>query len=124
MGEDGKVYHVDLANQIGNTWSGNSVLGITREGFRCSILLPSSMKKEFYRRFIEPLAKDTDNKKVKHSRNWLSAVLYAYMLHRLLVSNAEILSGHNVSLCRDCKPEKPFFLCISKSMPTMVCAIY
>lgn len=104
MGENDK-YHVDIANQIGNTWTRDSVLGIKRREFKYSIKILSSQKKEIYNKFIKN-NKERDKKKKREYKNKVAAVIYTYLLYQIIIDHKNILMNNTIHLCRDCKPLK------------------
>ncbi|MBN2368497.1 hypothetical protein JXC34_05755 [Candidatus Woesearchaeota archaeon] len=48
-----KKYPVDLANQINNKWSRDSILGIRRDNFKYSVKITYGQKKEIYDAYIK-----------------------------------------------------------------------
>jgi hypothetical protein len=78
MEKDGYA-HVDIANQISNSWNKDSVLGIREGNIGFTIKIRSQDKKLLKKKFAKP--KNTENKKYNFR---LSTIIHSFLLFKLL----------------------------------------
>lgn len=109
MKNDGYA-HIDIANQISNSWNKDSILGIKEGVFAFTIKIKTKEKKELKKKFIK---KNGDDYKKHNTR--VSVIIHAYLLFRLLqrygakfnrakvCNDAGSFSNLNRYYCKICK---------------------
>lgn len=109
MKNDGYA-HIDIANQISNSWNKDSILGIKEGIFGFTIRIKTKEKKELKKKFIK---KNGDNYKRHNTR--VSLIIHTYLLFRLLqeygakfekakvCNDAGSFSNLNRYYCKICK---------------------
>jgi len=91
-------FHIDLGNQINNTWNKDSALAVRKKDVYSSIKIKSKDKKLLKKKFIlEDL-----NSNIKHNRRIIT-IIYCYLLFKLLKLSEEAVKKVNV--CKDVGPE-------------------
>ncbi len=99
---------VDMSNQIDNSWTKNTVLGIVQDNLKYSVMLKFSDKSTIKKICEENTKYLVPNKKTKSSTAdrkirlyFLRAVslTHAYLLHKLLTHNKTALE--HVKVCKD-----------------------
>lgn len=89
---------IDLANQIENRWTKDSILAIKNKDFNFSLKIKSEDKKILKKKFIvEP--KDKADK--KHNKKVI-IIIYSFLVYKLIKVNKESIK--KISICRDCGP--------------------
>ena len=91
--EDGYA-HVDIANQINNSWNKDSVLAIREGNVSFSVKIKTIDKKYLRKRFVEE-----DRKKYKRHNMQVATIIHAFLLFRLLDEFGEKFS--RVKICND-----------------------
>lgn len=91
-------FEIDLANQIDNRWTKDSILAIRDKDFRFSLKIKTEDKKILKKKFIiEP--KDKADR--KHNKKVI-LMIYAFLMHKLVKLNEESIK--KILVCRDCGP--------------------
>lgn len=106
-------FEVDLANQIDNKWSKDSVLAIKGEKFGFSLKIRSKDKKTLKKKFITEVKSKSDR---KHNKK-VVVLIYSFLLYKIIILNKD--KTQKISICRDCEP---LFL-VSKSL-SKICKYY
>ena len=91
-------FEVDLANQINNRWTKDSVLAMKGEEFKYSMKMKSKDKKILKKKFIV----DSKNKSDKKHNQKVVLIIYCFLIYRLIKFNKEKI--RRVYICRDCSP--------------------
>jgi len=106
-------FEVDLANQIDNKWTKDTILAMKNRNFGFSVKIKSSDKKILKKKFISELGDKSDR---KHNKK-VVVMIYSFLIFKLITLNKEWVKA--VSVCRD---YEPLFL-VSKSL-SKICKFY
>ncbi len=91
-------FGIDLANQIENRWTKDSILAIKNQNFGFAVKIKTEDKKLLKRKFIiDP--RDKSNR--KYNRKIIS-LIYCFLLYKIIKLNKDKLE--KVLICRDCGP--------------------
>jgi hypothetical protein len=90
-----RIAHVDVGNQIDNSWNKDSALAIKMDKVGFSIKIREQHKKKIKKRFII----NSNDKKVKRKNRRVAVILHSYLLFRLLKEYQEICDV--VKVCGD-----------------------
>ena len=93
MKNDGYA-HIDIANQISNSWNKDSILGIKEGKFGFTLKIRAKEKKILKKKFIK---KNGENYKKHNTR--VSVIIHTYLLFRLLQEYGE--KFEKVKICND-----------------------
>ena len=93
-----KRFEIDLANQIDNRWTKDSVIAMKNESFQFSLKIRSKDKKILKKKFISE-SKDKADK--KHNRK-IVLVIYSFLVYKIIKLNKDKIK--RIYICRDCGP--------------------
>jgi len=109
----GERFEIDLANQIDNRWTKDSVIAMKNGGFQFSLKIRSKDKKILKKKFISE-SKDKADK--KHNRK-IVLVIYSFLIYKIIKLNKDKIK--RIYICRDCGPS----LFVSKYI-SKICKYY
>ena len=110
---DERRFEIDLANQINNKWTKDSVLGMRNKDFDFSLKIKTEDKKVLKKKFISEAGDKSDT---KHNQKVIM-MIYAFMIYKLIKLNKDKIES--IYVCRDCGPSYLVVKYISK-----VCKYY
>lgn len=93
-----KIAHVDIGNQIDNSWCKDSALAIKIEKIGFSIKIRGIHKNKIKRKFI----RSSTDRKVKRNNRRVAVILHCLLLYRLLDKYQELYDV--VRVCGDMGP--------------------
>lgn len=91
-------FEIDLANQIDNRWSKDSILAIKDKNFQFSLKIKSIDKKILKKKFISESKSKADK---KHNKK-VVLIIYSSLIYKIIKLNKEKVK--KVYICRDCGP--------------------
>lgn len=104
MDNNSKIFHIDLANQVANLWTKDSILGLVCDSIKYSVKIKAKDKLIIKKKKLQksPII----IKKSKHYSNEIAATIYSYLLFKIIQNNQNLLANCKVSLCNDAQPQK------------------
>jgi len=92
-------FHIDLGNQIDNTWNKDSALAVRKKKVCFSVKIKSKDKKKLRKKFIWD---DSSRSNIKHNRRIIT-IIYCFILFKLLKISEQAVK--KVRICKDVGPE-------------------
>lgn len=95
--------HIDLGNQIDNSWNKDTALAIKFDGFVKTIKIRAEDKKEIRNKYIKKINTRKDNR----ANRKIVVIIYSFMLFKLLNDIRSIVN--KVKVCNDISPHEDVY---------------
>ena len=110
--ENKKWGHIDLGNQIDNSWNKDTALALKLNGIGFSVKIREEDKKALEKKYIRSL-----NPKDRKTKRRVVIMIYSFLLYKLLKESGGIVK--EVKLCRDINPPNDVYKYLAK-----ICKFY